>query len=80
MGAVKLLAGAVGIHPGEYGQTVLVSRLCQLTIQIAIAELPPRTVVLALPGDPLHPEKQPVWPHRTRVVAEGAGRFVSAKR
>ena len=37
-------------------------------------------VVLALPGDPLHPEKQPVWPHRTRIVADGAGRFVSAKR
>lgn len=36
-------------------------------------------IVLALPGDPLHPEPRMVWPHRTRVVAAAGGRFRSAK-
>jgi 8-oxo-dGTP pyrophosphatase MutT (NUDIX family) len=36
-------------------------------------------LVLALPGDPLHPEQDGVWPERTRVVASGPGRFASAK-
>jgi 8-oxo-dGTP pyrophosphatase MutT (NUDIX family) len=34
-------------------------------------------VVLALPGDPLHPEPEPIWPTRRRVVAVGPGRFAS---
>jgi 8-oxo-dGTP pyrophosphatase MutT (NUDIX family) len=36
-------------------------------------------IVLALPGDPLHPEKAAVWPSRSRVVAAEPGRFRSAK-
>ena len=37
------------------------------------------SVVLALPGDPLHDVKDPCWPHRTRIVARDGGRFVSEK-
>lgn len=33
-------------------------------------------IILALPGDPLHPEKERVFPHRTRIVLH-EGRFVS---
>ena len=36
-------------------------------------------LVLALPGDPLHPVATAVWPHRTRIVTDDAGRFVSAR-
>ena len=36
-------------------------------------------MVLALPGDPLHTVAAPVWPHRTRIVTDDAGRFVSAR-
>lgn len=36
-------------------------------------------VVLALPGDPLHPVQETIWPKRTRVVADGKGGFISAK-
>lgn len=33
-------------------------------------------IILALPGDPLHPERARVFPHRTRIVLH-EGRFVS---
>ncbi|MBI1944422.1 MAG: NUDIX hydrolase [Deltaproteobacteria bacterium] len=33
-------------------------------------------IILALPGDPLHPEKARVFPHRTRIVLH-EGRFAS---
>ncbi len=35
-------------------------------------------MVLALPGDPLHPVREGLWPTRTRIVIEGQGRFRSA--
>jgi 8-oxo-dGTP pyrophosphatase MutT (NUDIX family) len=35
-------------------------------------------LVLALPGDPLHPVKERVFPHRTRIVLGLSGRFASA--
>jgi 8-oxo-dGTP pyrophosphatase MutT (NUDIX family) len=34
-------------------------------------------LVLALPGDPLHDERERVFPHRTRIVMNAAGRFES---
>jgi 8-oxo-dGTP pyrophosphatase MutT (NUDIX family) len=34
--------------------------------------------VIAFPGDALHPDPTPVWPHRTRLVLAAERRFVSA--
>jgi 8-oxo-dGTP pyrophosphatase MutT (NUDIX family) len=36
-------------------------------------------MVLALPGDPLHPVGEGLWPHRTRVVIGEGGRFWSGR-
>lgn len=47
-------------------------------VEPAITEVDGR-LVLALPGDPLHPVKTPVWPHRTRIVTDDDGHFASAR-
>ena len=36
-------------------------------------------MVLALPGDPLHPVREGLWPTRTRIVIGEGGRFTSAR-
>jgi 8-oxo-dGTP pyrophosphatase MutT (NUDIX family) len=70
---------------------VTLEELAPLTLSLVRAKAWPSTpicpvlhnvdgeLVLALPGDPLHPEQDGVWPERTRVVASGPGRFASAK-
>jgi len=35
--------------------------------------------LIALPGDALHTDPTPVWPHRTRIVMTASGRFVSSR-
>jgi 8-oxo-dGTP pyrophosphatase MutT (NUDIX family) len=36
-------------------------------------------MVLALPGDPLHPTTAPAFPHRTRIILDEQGKFASAR-